>query len=68
MQLFKLLITGSGGDSGSNSSGNCSGGSSGNPSGNTKALAASRPLPVFASLKQQLAAMGLAMREIPGDG
>ena len=28
----------------------------------------SNPMPVFTSLKQQLATLGLALREIPGDG
>ncbi|XP_018020033.1 OTU domain-containing protein 3 [Hyalella azteca] len=53
--------TGNSKHSGSSSSGSSSGSGKGS-SGSNNAV------PVYASLKQQLAMLGLAMREIPGDG
>ncbi|KAF2356001.1 OTU domain [Trinorchestia longiramus] len=55
--------TGSGATGGSKHGSSSGSGSSGG--GNSKGSNAS---PVYASLKQQLATLGLAMREIPGDG
>lgn len=62
-----------GGAGGANHSGGVanvggSSGSAGDGGAGNKMAAANSPGMVFASLKQQLATLGLAMREIPGDG